>query len=103
MSTKTKALPAGWSAFLDEVQARLDRAIAATNARIEQLPQVNAVSAAQGRRQEIAQWSDRLSRLSAYLESAEQVVQSVDELLHREESNIRQQLTTSQSLRQKAS
>ena len=101
MSTQPRTLPAGWAKILDEVHARLERAITSANARIEQLPPVNPVSLAQERRQEIAQWNERLRRLSIYLDSAEQVVQSVDELLHQEESKLRQQIATSEALRQK--
>ncbi len=102
MASKAKALPAGWSLILDEVQTRLDHAIASVNARIEQTSAANAPSHADERRQEIAQWSDRLRRLSVYLESAEQIVQSVDELLQKEEATLRQQIETCQSLRRKA-
>ena len=98
----TKVLPAGWSAILDEVHARLDQAIASTNARLESLPQANPESVTTARRQEVAQWSERLTRVSTYLESAEQIVQSVDELLGREEAEIQQQLALSATLRQKA-
>lgn len=98
----TKVLPAGWSSILDEVHARLDQAIASTNARLESLPQANLESIAHARRQEITQWSERLTRVSAFLESAEQIVQSVDELLGREETQIKQQLALCETLRQKA-
>jgi len=102
MSTEPRALPPGWSMVLDEVQARLDHAIASASARIDQVPHSNSESLAQERRQEIAQWSDRLRRLSTYLESAEQAVQSVDEMLHKEETHLRQQMAACETLRQKA-
>ena len=102
MSSKATTLPAGWCAILDEVQARLDQAITSANARIEQMPQANPESHADARRQEIAQWSERLNRLTTYLESAEQVVQSVDELLQKEETHLQDQVAKCETLRQKA-
>jgi hypothetical protein len=102
MTTKAKALPAGWSKILDDVQARLDQAVASASARMEQLPAANPEAPVNDRRQEIAQWNERLDQLSTYLAAAEQVVQSVDELLLREESHLRQQLATCETLRQKA-
>lgn len=101
MSPATPTLPAGWSRILDEVHQRLDHAISLADARLAQLPHVELHSFADQRRQEVAQWSERLDRLSAYLESAEQVVQSVDEVLQNEEAILRQQLATSRTLRQK--
>ena len=102
MSSKAMTLPAGWCTILDEVQARLDQAITAANVRMEPMSHDNPQSLADARRQEIAQWSARLNRLSTYLESAEQVVQSVDEMLGKEETHLRQQLATCETLRQKA-
>lgn len=101
MSTQARTLPAGWATVLDELQARLDQAITSANARIDQLSHANPVSHADERRQEIAQWSERLHRLSSHLESTEQIVQSVDEMLAREESHLRQQLAVCETLRQK--
>ena len=103
MSTQARALPPGWSSILDEMHARLDHAIASANQRIDQMPHAAANSDAHARHQEIAQWNDRLLRLSNYLEAAEQIVHSVDELLQREENHLRQQIAASESLRQKAS
>jgi hypothetical protein len=102
MPTKTKALPAGWSKVLDEVQARLDQAVTSANARLEALPPGNPESLADERRHAVAQWNERLHRLSNFLDATEQVVQSVDELLLKEEARLRQQLAACETLRQKA-
>ena len=101
MSPTASPLPAGWIKILDEVHMRLDEAIASTNARMDEMPAYESTDQAQTRQQEIARWHDRLRRLSTYLESAEQVVQSVDEILHTEETRLRNQQATSVTLRQK--
>ena len=101
MSAATTTLPAGWATILDEVHRRLDHAIALADARIAQAPQPDAETLGHERRQEIAQWNERLARLSAYLESAEQVVQSFDETLMKEETLLRQELAKSATVRQK--
>jgi hypothetical protein len=101
MSPSTSTLPAGWSAILDEVHKRLDHAIAQADARMAELPPIEIEALGSERCQEINRWHERLSRLSAFLESTEQLVQSVDEALQREETLLRQHLTTSQTLRQK--
>jgi hypothetical protein len=90
MSAVAKALPIGWSKILDEVQLRLDHAIASTNARIESTPLADPTLASQDRLREFAQWSERLLRLSTHLEATEQIVQSVDEVLQQEETRMRQ-------------
>jgi hypothetical protein len=102
MSTQGPALPADWSKVLDDVHARLDQAITSANARTEELPASNPASFADERRREIARWNERLDRLSTYRAAAEQVVQSIDDLLFREESRLRQHLATCAALRQKA-
>ena len=102
MAAHAKALPPDWSKILDAVHARLDQAIASVDARVEYMPREAPESLAQERRREIAQWCDRLHRLNTFVESAEQIVQSVDELLHQEESHLRRQLATCETLRQKA-
>jgi hypothetical protein len=86
---------------LDEIHLRLDHAIAATNERLERIPQGDAAATADARQDEIAKWCARLQRLSVHLDSTEQIVQSVDEILQKEETVLRQQLTKSASLRQK--
>jgi hypothetical protein len=101
MSAGTSTLPAGWSNILDVVHMRLDHAIALADARITQLPHLDSEVLGHEQRQEIAKWSERLQRLSTYLESTEQVVQSVDEVLQIEETRLRQQLTASGTLRQR--
>jgi uncharacterized protein (DUF3084 family) len=101
MSPATSTLPAGWSQIIDEAQRRLDHAIALADARIEQLPHLDADALGHARREEIAKWSERLQRLSAYLDSAEQVVHSVDEILHKEETQLRQHLARSGTVRQR--
>ena len=85
------------------MHARLDHAIAAANERVDLMPHADTNFQTEVRRQEIAQWNERLLRLSNYLEAAEQVVHSVDDLLQREENHLRQQIVASESLRQKAS
>jgi hypothetical protein len=124
MSPATSTLPAGWSQIIDEAQRRLDHAIALADARIAQLPpkkvsgtfsdeladfhgpdggpeKVPDTFFGHDRREEIAKWSERLQRLSTYLDSAEQVVHSVDELLQREETLLRQHVARSETLRQR--
>lgn len=95
------SLPTDWSKILDEVQMRLDQAIASANARMAQMPNAEPARFAAGRADEIARWQERLRRLSAYLESAEQIVQSVDEILDTEEKGLRNHLALTASLRQK--
>ena len=89
MSAATKVLPAGWSSFLDEVQLHLDRAIASVDANYMSVPSEADALASTERLRDIAQWSEQLRRLSAHLESAEQIVQSVDEILQQEASRLR--------------
>ena len=101
MSAATSPLPPGWLHILDEMHVRLDHAIALADARIQQAPHFDADSLAVAHTQEIAKWSERLQRLHAYLESAEQVVHSVDEVLHREETELRQSIAHSATLRQR--
>jgi hypothetical protein len=101
MPPTTPTLPVGWSKILDEVQMRLDHAIASANIRVEQMPHLDAEALGHQQRQEIVKWNERLRRLSAYLESAEQVVQSVDEILQKEETHLRKHLATSGTLRQR--
>jgi uncharacterized protein (DUF3084 family) len=101
MSPATSTLPAGWSRILDEVQMRLDHAIALADARIVQSPHLDAAAVGPARHEEIAKWSERLKRLSAYLESAEQVVHSVDEILQREETLLRQHVAAGDTLRRR--
>jgi hypothetical protein len=101
MSPKASPLPAGWMNVLDEVHMRLDQAIASTNARMAALTNIEAANFTHARHQEAARWHERLRRLSAYLESAEQVVQSVDELLQSEEMGLREHIAKSTTLRQK--
>lgn len=101
MATKAKALPAGWTTILDEVQSRLDEALTSANARIDP-PHEPVEAHAHLRRQEIDQWNERLRRLSAFVESADQIVQSVDEALAKEEGYWREQLKLCETLRQKA-
>jgi hypothetical protein len=101
MSPIASPLPAGWIKILDEVHMRLDHAIASTNARMAEMPTLETANFAQARHQEVARWHERLHRLNAYLESAEQVVQSVDEILEGEEARLRRQMATSGTLRQR--
>ena len=101
MSSKASPLPAGWMNVLDEVNMRLDQAIASTNARMAQVPSADTTNSMLARHQEAARWHERLRRLSAYLESAEQVVQSVDEVLKMEETHLREHLAKSATLRQR--
>jgi hypothetical protein len=99
MSAATKALPLGWAKILDEVQLRLDHAIASASASIESIPSMEPTLASHDRLHEIAQWSDRLRRLGAQLESAEQIMQSVDHDLQHEESQMRQMQAACETLR----
>ena len=101
MSLAPSPLPAGWSKILDEVHMRLDHAITAADARVESMPHFDNASLTEEKHLTIAKWSERLQRLTAFLESAEQVVHSVDELLQKEETHLRQHLAASGTLRQK--
>ena len=101
MSPATSTLPAGWSQIIDEAQRRLDHAIALADARNAQLPHLDVDALGHVRREEIAKWSERLQRLSTYLDSAEQVVHSVDEILQREEAILREHVARSGTLRQR--
>lgn len=101
MSPAPSTLPAGWSSILDEVHMRLDHAIALADERIAQMPAAQDESLVTEHQDRVAKWSERLARLSAYLESAEQVVQSVDEMLHQEETVLRNQLAATQTLQQR--
>ncbi len=101
MSTATSTLPPDWSHILDEMHMRLDHAITLADARIAQAPHFDAGAIGHERHQDVAKWSARLQRLSAYLESAQQVVHSVDQVLYREESLLRQKMAASETLRQK--
>jgi len=93
----SSTLPAGWSQVLDEVRARLEQAIVAADARLAEMPPEREPAQARS----AVEWNERLQRLHMLLESAEQVVHSVDEVLHKEETHLRQQLALSTSLRQK--
>ena len=101
MSPATSTLPAGWSQIIEEAQRRLDHTIALADARIAQLPYLDVDGLGHALREEMAKWSERLHRLSTYLASAEQVVHSVDEILQREETLLRNQLARSGTLRQR--
>ena len=101
MSSATSTLPAGWSQILDEMHKRLDHAVTLADARMTEMPHFEASTATDERRQEVAQWNERLRRLSAYLESAEQVVKGVDDMLQVEETHLKAQLKASESLRQR--
>jgi hypothetical protein len=101
VSSTTTPLPVGWSKILDEVHLRLDHAVAAADARIAQLPHRDASTRLHEKHQEIAKWNERLQRLGTFLESAEQIVHSVDEVLQKEETLLRQQLTAMGTLRQR--
>ena len=101
MLPATSTLPAGWSQIIDEAQRRLDYAIALADARIAQLPHLDADALGFSRREELAKLSERLQRLSTYLDSAEQLVHSVDEILQKEETLLRQDVARSGTLRQR--
>jgi hypothetical protein len=94
-------LPAGWSNILDEIQMRLDHAVASADARIADAVNHDSLIRIDQRHEEIAAWSSRLQRLRAFLDSADQVVRSVDEVLAQEETRLRQQIATSACVRQK--
>jgi hypothetical protein len=100
MAPHASPLPTGWMKILDEVNMRLDEAIATTNARMHEAPSFET-NLALAQHQEVARWHERLRRLSAYLESAEQIVHSVDEILHGEESRLRNHLVACAMIRQK--
>lgn len=101
MSSATSTLPAGWSSILDEMHLRLDQAIASANAHSEKVGPADIDSMVGARHAEIIKWCERMSRLRQYLNSAEQVVQSVDEALAQEETRLRGSLAASAALRQK--
>ena len=93
-------LPANWADILDEMHARLDQAIAAAQERTNHLNAPAAESTAAQVHPEWDAWQGRLNRLQGYLESAEQIAQSVDESLAREESALRESLSRLETLRQ---
>ncbi len=101
MSQATKALPAGWAQVLDDVQARLDHAVARANARIDELSKTSAAAPCRDRALDTVDWGERLQKLRTFLESAEQVVQSVDEILHKEVTRLREKQATCETLRQR--
>jgi predicted nucleic acid-binding Zn-ribbon protein len=100
MSHAPSTLPPGWANVLDEMHQRLDHAIAAANERLSHAPEA-LTDVAVARSEEIAKWCERLHRLSAHLEATEQIVQSADDVLQKEETALRQQLAKSTTVRQK--
>ncbi|HZZ81047.1 MAG TPA: hypothetical protein VFE62_21275 [Gemmataceae bacterium] len=101
MSQPASPLPSGWMTILDDVHMRLDQAIASANARMDEMSMHSAPNMVEARHQEVTRWRERLARLNTFLESAEQVVQSVDEVLQQEETRLRNQMAASARLRQK--
>jgi hypothetical protein len=99
VSSTTTPLPVGWSKILDEMHLRLDHAVAAADSRIAQAPHWDASTRLLEKHEEIAKWNQRLQSLGTFLESAEQVVHSVDEVLQKEETLLRQQLAAAETLR----
>ena len=101
MSQTTATLPEGWSEILDEVRQRLDTAVAAADARIEQMPLLDMPTVAPDRQQELTQMGARLRGLSDCLQSAQNVIQEVDAALQAEVTLLQQNQSASASLRQK--
>ena len=101
MSQATATLPEGWSKILDEVRQRLDLALASANARLEQMPRVDAESTTPDRQQECTHLLAHLQGLSERMQAAENVIQEVGAALQAEETLLQQNQSASGSLRQK--
>ena len=99
MTKAPSPLPVGWSKVLDDIQTSLDAAIAQVDAREQTNHAVND-DVASRRHGEAATWDERLKRIGAIMDSAEQAVQSVDELLQKEETLLREKLAASVAARQ---
>ncbi len=94
-------LPAGWADVLDEIHLRLDRIITEADARILDMPAFDAQPMVAERRAEIAQWNDRLERLSEFMASSEAGVQAIDDTLAVEETHARDRVETCGRLQQR--
>jgi hypothetical protein len=101
MAETTATLPPDWSAFLADVQQRLQHAVASTDARLAALTVVHGGELAQARQREIARLDNCLHGLGAHLESAERLADEVDQVLLASEEALRQQATLSTSVRQR--
>ena len=64
MSTAASTLPVGWSDILDEMHLRLDHALESANERLGPLPHFDTKAIVSERHQEIANWCERLHRLT---------------------------------------
>ncbi len=94
-------LPIGWVDVLDEIYRRLDHSIAAADVRIREAPTFEAQPMVAQRNAEIAQWNDRLQRLSAFIQSSEAGVRVIDDALAAEEKRARQDVDRCTRLQQK--
>ena len=92
MTEAESPLPAGWVDVLDEIHRRLDQSIAEADARIREMPTFDLQPIVAMRSSEIAQWSDRLKRLSAFMETSEVGVRAVAESLEIEETRVREDI-----------
>jgi chromosome segregation ATPase len=99
MSANISTLPAGWAEFLEEIKTRLDDAVAAADARIEQVGATE--SPPQDRRQEIARLEESLQGLSTRLQGAERLVEEVDQVLQAGQEVLQRHTASCGSVRQK--
>jgi hypothetical protein len=94
------ALPEGWQAMLDNIDARLQEAIAAVDARAALLPAV-AETAAAVRREEVTALSARIRLLAQRATDSQAQAAEVDAVLSAGEEFLRWRLAEAESLRQR--
>jgi hypothetical protein len=99
--SKAPTLPPEWGAMLDAVQARLDQALAAADARAAALPDASSGLAGDERAQELAEFSERLHGMAQRLEHAGAVVDAADAALRDGEELLRGHLGAAESLRRR--
>jgi hypothetical protein len=94
------ALPDGWQAMLDNIDARLHEAIAAVDARAALLPAV-AETASASRHQELTALSERIASLAERAAQTQTQAAEVDAVLTAGEEFLRWRLAETESLRQR--
>jgi len=99
MSTTSATLPAGWETFLEDVNRRLESALALADGRIAQAPASDAGQRAEERRQDVARLEWSLQGLGARLESTQRLVEEIDGALQAGEESLRQQAASCADVR----
>ncbi len=94
-------LPIGWIDVLDEIHRRLDESIAAADGRLREAETFETPSLLAERSAEIAQWNDRLRRLSSFIESSDAGIRAIDDALAAEETRARQDVAVCTRLQQR--